>query len=207
MKGYIYAITHESGKTYIGQTIQEPKTRWRKHFNNKKNQLLPNALHKYGREAFSYEVIAEYSHDERDVLHNILNKAEVYYIDVYDSFNSGFNMTSGGEAHKSFSKETLKKMRKPKKNRTNTLKGRTGILSNAYKTKRTDEQKKRYSNCKKGNLHPISRSVIYNKTGVVYGSMRLAEEVTGVDRRRIKKSCDGNLMRNQLNSWSWVIVC
>jgi len=61
---YIYKFTHiESGRSYIGQTIQNPNRRRLEHISASRHTLktyhFHNALKKYGVNAFSFEVLEE----------------------------------------------------------------------------------------------------------------------------------------------------
>ena len=63
---HIYKFTHlETGRCYIGQTIQDPNQRRLEHICDSKHTPrtyhFHNALKKYGEDAFSFEVIAEAS--------------------------------------------------------------------------------------------------------------------------------------------------
>lgn len=89
-------ITHN---IYIGQSINIEK-RYKDHLsrakhnnkgNNEYNTPLHRAIRKYGIENFTFSIIEECSKD-------ILNDKEQYWIDFYDSFENGYNLTSGGEA-------------------------------------------------------------------------------------------------------------
>lgn len=94
----IYSITNKiTGDKYIGQTKRDFNERWSRHIwelrNSKHdNKYLQRSWCKYGEEAF--EFIAVHICDELD----ILNDLEKYYIKKYDTFNNGFNLTTGGEA-------------------------------------------------------------------------------------------------------------
>lgn len=56
----IYRITHiDSGRVYIGQTGRNPKERYYDHFSSKNtSRHLKFAIQKYGKEAFSWELLA-----------------------------------------------------------------------------------------------------------------------------------------------------
>ena len=91
--GYIYKISNDiNDKVYIGQTRQPLHQRWSMHKQHSKTKpnLLYRAMRKYGIEHFSIEIIEEC--DE-----NLLNEREVYWINFYDSYHRGYNMTIGGE--------------------------------------------------------------------------------------------------------------
>ena len=94
MKGIIYKITNKvNNKSYIGQTRYTIEFRWRQHLHKKDNTYFHNALHKYGAENFTIDVL-----EECDVNH--LNEREMFYIAKYDTFNNGYNLTLGGDGNK-----------------------------------------------------------------------------------------------------------
>lgn len=87
----IYKITNIiNGKCYIGQSI-DIERRWQEHlYKNSTCLLLKYALHKYGVNNFTFEVIEECKPEE-------LNSREIYWIKYYDSFgDNGYNLTAGG---------------------------------------------------------------------------------------------------------------
>lgn len=88
-------ITHN---IYIGQSINIER-RYKDHLsrakhnhkgNNEYNTPLHRAIRKYGIENFTFSIIEECNKD-------ILNDKEQYWISFYDSFENGYNLTSGGE--------------------------------------------------------------------------------------------------------------
>lgn len=93
----IYKITNNiNNNCYIGQSVYIEE-RWKEHkskYNwereNKKPLYL--AFQKYGLENFSFEIIEECEPEQ-------LNLKEQYWIDYYNSYNNGYNMTSGGETN------------------------------------------------------------------------------------------------------------
>lgn len=98
MIGYIYFIINNiTNQRYVGKTI-DIKKRKRDHFNklnsnkhiNKKLQL---AWNQYGQDNFSFEYIEFSLQDEME-----LNQKEIFYIDKYDSYNNGYNLTLGGDS-------------------------------------------------------------------------------------------------------------
>lgn len=95
--GIIYKYTSPSGKAYIGQTRYEDK---RKSNHRRKTQnkdtYFGRALKKYGYDNFKYEVLFEiYSLDKKRTI-EMLNYMEIYYIEKYDTYNCGYNSTTGG---------------------------------------------------------------------------------------------------------------
>lgn len=93
MKKYIYKITNKiNNKIYIGQS-NNPKRRWNEHINGYDNyvSLISQAIHKYGKEAFTYEIIEE-TED--------YDKREQYWISYYNTTNRirGYNRVDGGSS-------------------------------------------------------------------------------------------------------------
>ena len=81
-----------TGKKYIGQTVKNNlKYRITEHFADcvNHNHKFANALQKYGRDGFIWGVIGEYNI-------SLLNEMEIYWIGVYNTFNEGYNTTTGG---------------------------------------------------------------------------------------------------------------
>ena len=90
--GVIYKITNLiNGKSYIGQTNNFQR-RMREHQNTKDNYAIHLAIQKYGKDAFSYEII-EHCNDD------ILDEREIYWINFYKTHitEEGYNMTFGGD--------------------------------------------------------------------------------------------------------------
>lgn len=107
---HIYKWTHkESGRSYIGQSIQEPNQRRLEHISDsrytEKTYHFHNALRKYGVDAFTWEVI-----DTAESLEE-LNLLEEKYVIEYDSINNGFNIREPG-GNKKHHPESIERMRK-----------------------------------------------------------------------------------------------
>lgn len=102
----IYKITNEiTKKAYIGQTTRSLKERWSEHCSHKKNNYFRNAIKKYGSNVWFQEILEEIN----DI--NLLNEREIYWISYYDTFNNGYNLTSGGNQATDISLETRERMR------------------------------------------------------------------------------------------------
>jgi hypothetical protein len=90
-------IHNESGRSYVGLTKHTMMHRWNQHVaqaQNSKNGRwhFPNAVRKYGPQAFSHEVLQVcFSLEEA-------NDAEQFWIYTYDTRNPlrGFNLNNGG---------------------------------------------------------------------------------------------------------------
>lgn len=94
--GYIYKIINDvTDKVYIGKTTQTVEKRFKEHkrrsiYNDKYH--LYRAMRKYGVEHFFIEEIEECPSE-------VLSDRERYWIDYYDSYNNGYNMTVGGDGN------------------------------------------------------------------------------------------------------------
>lgn len=95
-KGKIYIIRNSiNNKVYIGQTTQSLNKRFNGHCCYSKsdrsvNMYIKRAIRKYGRNNFSIELLEECSIED-------LNTREQYWINRYDSYNNGYNLTLGGQ--------------------------------------------------------------------------------------------------------------
>lgn len=96
MLGTIYIITNSiNSKVYIGQTIQPLTKRWEEHCRiacskNEANMVIKKAIFKYGKENFIIKELEKCAIED-------LDKREIYYIDLYNSYNNGYNSTKGGK--------------------------------------------------------------------------------------------------------------
>ena len=135
-------------KYYVGQTIR-PLERFKDHIdatiNKKDNTKFHNALRKYKLENWIYCVL------EENVLRANLNMMEMDWIEEFDSFHSGYNMTAGG-GQTIFSEESRKKISESNKGKRRT-KEAIKKISNARKGKHlSDETKEKLSKAHKGQI-------------------------------------------------------
>lgn len=88
----IYKITKkENGKAYIGQS-NNIERRFTQHcYKGEKARIpLDVAIKKYGKDAFTFEVIEECTPEQ-------LNERESYWIKYYDTVKNGYNCSEGGD--------------------------------------------------------------------------------------------------------------
>lgn len=91
--GIIYKITNTvNNKSYIGQTQLSLEKRYNEHFrdSNRRDYKFSRAIRKYGKEAFSVEILEEVPAEK-------LNEREMFWIDTFDTYHNGYNSTKGGE--------------------------------------------------------------------------------------------------------------
>lgn len=104
--GKIYLISNDiNNKLYIGQTMQTLNKRFNGHCcysksDRSSNMYIKRAIHKYGKGKFHIKLIEECPI-------NLLNEREKYWINHYDSYNTGYNLTLGGQSSNYFSLHRL----------------------------------------------------------------------------------------------------
>ena len=148
--GSIYKITNTvNGKSYIGQTIHDAeKTRIRPHFAGYGSELVKRAIEKYGKDAFTYEIL----HDS--IIPEFLNDLEKEEIEKYNTLAPhGYNLGTGG-SNGSPSEETRRKISKYQKGRKKSEEHRHNI-SNALKgKKKSPEHIRKMAESNRGRLAP-----------------------------------------------------
>lgn len=152
----VYKITSRTtGKVYIGVTIRKFDERMRNHKNNKSKTKFYNAIRKYGWEDFDKEII-----EQCDNLQDLFYK-EIYWIEQYNSYKSGYNSTPGGDVSPMLFEYNKAKLSQTKKKQLNTktkkldqvkrLQEYNNIHGNPrVGTKHSDEAKKKISDSKLG---------------------------------------------------------
>ena len=204
-------------KWYIGQTI-EPKMRFYRHIKSlvykKDNNYFHRALRKYGLENFIYCVL------EENVLRENLNMKEQEWIEYYDSFYDGYNLTAGG-GQTIFSEESKRKMSKSRKGRDVWNKGKTGIYSEETKRKmsesskgkhHTEETRRKMSKSRKGRPSPFKGKTSPKRKKVLkydlngnfvkeYTSMTEASKENPKSGKNIGAVCQGK--RRQAGGFIW----
>ena len=154
--GYVYKITNTvNGKAYIGISIHEPeKRRIRDHLSGYGNRIIAKAVKKYGKDAFTYEIL------EANVFDEFLPELEVFYIEKFNTVAPhGYNLTSGGD-HGIPSEETRQKMSEALKGEKHPLYGkrhsaetRQKMSESAKGRKNSEEHRRKMSEAQKGKKH------------------------------------------------------
>lgn len=165
---YIYCFKNiVNNKAYIGQT-NNPTKRKNEHMKNVHDGhkgILYHSIRKYGEDNFSFDVIEECED-------HLSNEREIFWINFYDSFENGFNLTTGGDhfSHseitknkigsafrgKSLSEEHKKKLResnlgkKPPPHSEETLQKMSNSMKGKNTGPKSDEHKRKLSNAHKG---------------------------------------------------------
>lgn len=109
MSSGIYKIHNIlNNKVYVGQSLNIER-RWESHINklnknNHHNAHLQSAWNKYSKNNFVFTII--------EICTNDINNREIFWINYYDSFYNGYNLTRGGEGKPEYkvSEETKRKI-------------------------------------------------------------------------------------------------
>ena len=164
----VYKITNTiNGKCYIGITEKTLEERFSQHlskYRNNSHRSLYNAMHKYGLDNFVVEVV-----EDNIMSYSELLEKEMYYIKLYDSYNNGYNMTTGGEINPmdcDMTKNKHDNIMRSKETRTkisNTMKqkAREGALfSEEHRKHLSDSAKNIIYFCKEGKMTHIKQDEI-----------------------------------------------
>ena len=107
----IYRIINKiNGKCYVGKSKNIYK-RMHQHIYDMKNSrkvenaYLQNAWNKYGRDAFNYEVLEQLDFEE-----TLVAQRELYWINYFDSTNTGYNLRLDSETRMICHEKTRKKI-------------------------------------------------------------------------------------------------
>ena len=171
---YIYVWFNTlNGKCYVGQTINE-KDRYRKHiqdsFNRNSrgyNYHLHRAIRKYGLENFEY------------------------YINKYDSFKNGYNMTEGGDGVKGHQWTLEERLQQSQK-----IKGKlSGCNNPMYNSKWNQKQKD-------ANQTKVLKYTVDGEYVAEYESIAKAAQSVGANNTgNISNCCRG--LRNKAYGYIW----
>jgi len=129
--GYIYLLTNiQNGKQYIGQTTQNieyyHKKQLRDGRTSRLSRVLNSAIKKHGVHNFQRTILETLIRNTKDKLKKQLNAKEIYYIEKYNTYNNGYNMTKGGDKgnvgyhHSEETKKKISNISKQQKNRNIT---------------------------------------------------------------------------------------
>ncbi len=214
---YLYKILNKNtGKAYIGQTINKPEIRFSYHTQRLKkgthdNEYLQRSFNKHGIDSFMFYTILK-----TDDLES-LNLYEEQFIKILRATdrNFGYNIRPGG-ANSRLSEETKRKIglagigRIKTENEINLLRQRSKGNTWASVTKGkivSQESKDKMSLAKQGveNSHLMKACKVWDKNGNFVGefkSKRLAADYIGISYGALKsriKNKSIKVIENQLN--------
>ena len=173
--GSIYKITNTvNGKAYIGQTRHDAVAdRIPKHFSGHGNIPIKRAVDKYGKDAFTYEIL----HD--GIIPEFLDALEIKEIEKHNTLiPHGYNLRTGGRGG-ACSEETKEKISEANKGKTPWNKGKKGVQSPSMKgRKHTDESRRKMSEAKKGK-NSGEKNPFYRKTHTPESRAKMSESSKG----------------------------
>lgn len=163
----IYKIINKiNGDFYIGKTIYDSQSRFRRHRNTANtgsSYWLHNAMRKYGYENFSVEVIEEVDNEE------LLNEREIFWI---EKLNPKYNNHKGGTGGSRPGRPDIQgKARENwiegfnKKGKIPWNKGKTGLGGYKWSNPMSDERKKEISLLMKNKREKCVHCGLESNTG------------------------------------------
>ena len=175
---YRYYLINEKGKemSYIGQTCSVKQRQ--SDFLNLNTQYggkrIENARRKYGPHTFNYEILEIVSYETVEERSFALNKLEIFYIDLYDSYTKGYNNTIGGggangykhtDEYKKWQSEKSKELAKNPEYRNRISQGIKSFYKNNPDARlgKSNEVKKRYENPKEREKTSTAHKLSYAK--------------------------------------------
>lgn len=198
MKNYcVYKHTFPNGKVYIGITCENPKDRWKKdgsgYLTKKKNgeyrqPLMAYAVIKYGWDSVEHEILFS------GLIKEEAESKEQELIAKYKSNNRdfGYNIANGGSVnqHSEETKRKISEAQKGKKRGPTPEETKEKIRKANTGKHPSEEIRKRMSEGKKGKSNGQEKPVICIETGIIYSSLKEAEEKTGIFHSNISKVCN-----------------
>lgn len=217
MEGLIYKATNiVNNKIYIGQTSCSLEKRKNEHYNSLDNLYFHNAIRKYGKENFIWEIL-----ENNICSYEKLNQQEKYWIQYFHSndTNLGYNLTKGGESieplnnwrknnpdlAKKHAKECYAKMKEymlnhPEKEEKRKQKAKENFL-NYYNNHKEEWREQSYQTYLKHKAQQDeqmkkfhqqqSKKVQCLETGIIYPSASEASRQTKISQGNISACCRG----------------
>lgn len=196
--GIIYCATNKvNGKMYIGQTIKGLKKRRKEHIAKAHKDgscAFHRAIQKYGEDSFSWKIL------EQNIPIEQLNDLEMVYIDLVESYLTGYNMTHGGETSFGYvcSEETKKKISIANSGENNYWFGRKHSpefckrISEVHTGKIVSEEtRKKLSDANKGENSAWWGKEHTEETKEKIRQSRLGKKASEETKRRIGKASKG----------------
>lgn len=208
----IYKVTNKlNDKIYIGKTMQSLSKRKASHYKKikyKSNTNFHRALRKYPKNVFLWEIEKECKNEIE------LNESEIYFINKYDAYKTGYNMTLGGDGGTTF-KNGDNLYKKIKHKLSNWKNGNPGATPEAIAKRIETFKKTKWVSGKYhgnyGHKHNIGilvgeKNPMFGKTptnarkvkinGVDYNSIKHASRELNLSEPTIRKRC---LDKNNIN--------
>lgn len=207
--GEIYKISNDINDfVYIGKTVKNTEQRKKAHLNQLNDGTdIHNAILKFGLEHFTWSVV------EKDIYDNtLLAEREKYWINYYNSYKNGYNMTPGGEGGNGTHAKNLEKWRKENPDKTKELiqnllewqkNNPDKVKENNQRAGQTRKQKYGKDITKKAN-EAARKKVICIETNIEYESASAAAKSLGYKSgAHIGQVCNGKRKTAFGYHWMW----
>lgn len=179
MKGYIYKHIAPNGKSYIGQTYNEPKLRWANGEGYKNSLYFYNAIKKYGWDNIKHKILEEIEFDDINILNNL---EESYILKENTLWPNGYNLSTKGENH-IISKNTRDRLSKSHLGQIPWNKGKS----------QSEETKQKISDSLKGRKKPPRSKSYSEKMSKIHKGKIISEE----HKKRISEANKGKAAWNK----------
>ena len=186
--GYIYKITNTvNGKAYIGKSVHDPENgRIKAHLSGRAKQCraIHNAIKKYGKDAFVYEILYQGVFDE------LLSGFEIQAIKDHNTVApNGYNLTYGGEGVVP-SGETRRKISESNKGKKLSEAHKRKIIEVHTGRKASEETRQKMSKAHKGK-------VVSAETRQKLSDINKGKGHTPETRQKLSKSLKGRTPWNK----------
>ena len=196
----VYIHIFPNNKVYIGITRNRTDIRWANGKGYKKQEVMSNAISKYGWENIEHKVLYENLTKEE------AEQKEIELIAYYKSNQRqyGYNIQNGGNSNGMHSEETKRKMSK------SHIGKNIGENNGMYGKHPKGEFKKGNIPYNKGKKMPIEevkkhcKPVLCVETGIVYYSAREANNKTDISYKSISSVC--NKKRKTTGGYHWEFI-
>lgn len=203
--GVIYKITNlKNGKCYIGKTTKGYLKRFKKHLQNaeqcRDGSHLGKAIRKHGAEYFYIGIIVEH------VPIIFLDSFEKYWINYYNSFKEGYNLTTGGDGGgHPMSEKHREYLRAISKNRITSPEVRQKISASLKANPLSPQHIARMIAARMQLPHPTERALMCIETGQIFQNARKAADYCGLKTiTNIHQVCKGQ--RPKAGGYTWKYV-
>ena len=196
--GIIYLATNKkNGKQYVGQTMKNLDKRKRQYVNDalakRDNYYFHRAIRKHGEKSFNWEIIDKCEKEKE------LNKLEIFYIQKYDTFRRGYNMTLGAKGVGSGRNHPLYGKERPEHSRR--MKGKNNPMKRLENRKKISERVKGKNNPFYGKCHTVESKNKMSKAHLRENlSMETIQKMKENNRLKRQESCENPMKRLKIRA-------
>ena len=207
--GEIYKIINDfNDKVYIGKTMKTTEARKREHLCQLNDgTAIHQSMLKHGIEHFTWVPLEINIFDKE-----LLAQRECYWIEYYNSYYNGYNMTLGGEGGNGTHARNLVRWREenPDKVIENTEKLLQWREDHSEEVKRANQKAAEIRKAKYGNSitqqanEATKKKVKCIETNKIYDSVTAAaQDIGGANGSHIGEVCNGKRKTAYKYHWEW----